>query len=241
MPDASQSTNTLVSQELQKLGTQLDRSLYSKMSREEHNAVIEKMVALVAQPVGHLPKQEELYLEQQLTDMLGFQVEAELDGHRLQHSIGVMEAQHHLRRHPTDTLLNHENYREAGLASVRSVFGWFTEQGKMTQLAVQNEKYFFAVQANFVDSWHKQYQDLMAWYKYRKMIVINPTESKAVVGAVGNFGPADWLQKQFGGSPEIIREASIWSLKSRGRVLLFFIDDPKNAVPLGAIDLQKKD
>jgi hypothetical protein len=71
------------------------------------------------------------------------------------------------------------------------------------------------------------------------MIVINPAERLAVVGVVGDAGPAMWVKKQFGGSPEVIREGKIWSPKSRGKVILLFVNDPEDKVPLGPINLDE--
>ena len=232
------SVDQVVTQAIQDLEVATHQPLYTQLSQEEQQAIIEKMRHVVIQPAGHLQKQEELYLEQQLSDMFGCEVLAELDGHRLNHSIGTMKALPHLKRHPTDTLTEHDVYQEAGLSEHRSFFGWFTDLGKLTPAAIEREKYYMAVQADFVPGWHEQYRELIEWYRFRKMIVINPVEEKAVVTVVGNLGPADWMQHQFGGSPEVIREAGIWSLRSAGHVLVLFLNDPENAVQLGPINLQ---
>jgi len=207
------------------------------ISVEEHQSILEKMVEYVNRPPGHLPEQEELYLEQQLSDMLGFSVSAELDGHRLNHSIGIMGGEQHLQRFPGDTLSQHDAYQEAGIAPGRGAFGWFTENGILTDQAVAREKYYFAVQTLYLPDWNTNHADLKPWYKFRKMIAINPAEQVAVVGVVGDAGPAQWVNKQFGGSPEVIREGKIWSSQSRGKVLLFFVDDPDDTIPLGVINL----
>lgn len=211
----------------------------STVSAEERTAILEKLQSIVQQPAGHLPQDQELYLEQQLSDMLGFEVTAELEGHRLNHSIGIMGGEQHLRRFPTDTLDQHDAYLEAGIAPNRGAFGWFTEHGELTDQAIQREKYYFAVQTLYLPDWNSNYAQLKPWYHFRKMIVINPAEEVAVVGVVGDAGPAQWVKKQYGGSPEIIREGKIWSPKSRGRVMLLFIDDPMDQVPLGPISLSQ--
>lgn len=213
-------------------------AMSDKISEEERLAVFEKMRASVQMPPGHLAKEDELYLEQQLSDILGFEVTAELDGHRLNHSIGIMGGEQHLRRYPTDALSNHDAYQESGIAPNRGAFGWFTENGELTPQAVLREKYYFAVQTLYLPDWNSNHEDLKPWYKYRKMVAINPAEEIAVVGVVGDAGPAQWVKKQYGGSPEIIREGKIWSPKSRGRVIMFFVDDPTDSVPLGPIDMK---
>lgn len=213
--------------------------LLVKITAEEQQAIVDKLKSVVQMPAGHLQRQDELYLEQQLTDLLGFEVTAELEGHRLNHSIGIMGGEQHLKRFPTDTLEQHDAAREAGIAPNRGAFGWFTESGELTPAAIEREKYYFAVQTLYLPDWNTNHADLKPWYKFRKMIAINPADNVAVVGVVGDAGPAQWVKKQFGGSPEVIREGKIWSRQARGHVILLFVDDPNDEVPLGPIDLSK--
>jgi len=214
------------------------QDLYVELTREEHVAVMEKMVEMAQLPAGHLPKQEEMYLEQQLTDLFGFEVNAELEGVRLPHTIGVMEGLPHLRRHPTDTLVDHERCSSAGIRQVRSAFGWFTELGQLNDHGVLQEEYFFSVQADFLSNWRTSPSILKNWLKFRKMVMINPADMRAVVGSVGDIGPSDWMHYQFGGSPETILDAKVWSPQTRGHVLMFFVNDPMNQVQLGPLDLR---
>jgi hypothetical protein len=211
--------------------------VYSLVTQEEQVAVIEKLQHLVQLPAGHMPRQDELYLEQQLSEILGFEVSAENEDVRLPHSIGVMVGLPHLRRHVTDALENHDSYREAGIAERRSRFGWFTEMGQLTPAAILREKYYISIQAELLPEWAEKRAEFKEWLKYRKMIVVNPFAKKAIVVAIGDIGPANWLQEQFGGSPEVIREAEVWSLPSQGRVLLLFVHDLEDRVKLGPIDL----
>ncbi|HCR81270.1 MAG TPA: hypothetical protein DIV47_02175 [Candidatus Pacebacteria bacterium] len=224
--------------QVQAMEAKEENDLISQVTQEEHEEIMAKMVGFAHRPPGHLDKEEELYLEQQLADMLGFEVTAQLDGQRLNHSIGVMGSEQHLMRFPGDDLSQHDAYREAGIAANRGAFGWFTENGQLTDEAIAREKYYFAVQTMYLTDWNEAYKQLKDWYKFRKMIVINPAEAVAVVGVVGDAGPAQWVKKQFGGSPEVIREGKIWSPKTSGKVILWFVDDPENKVPLGPINLQ---
>ena len=233
----TQPVEAQVQQQLQVIEQKQKDQLLSEISEQEKQEILQKMVGYVNSPPGHLSTENELYLEQQLTDMLGFEVVAELEGHRLNHSVGIMGGEQHLLRFPTDTLLQHDAYLEAGMAPNRGAFGWFTENGQLTETAIQREKYYFAVQTLYLPDWNTNYDELKPWYKFRKMVVINPAEQMAVVGVVGDAGPSLWVKKQFGGSPEVIREGQIWSPKSKGRVLLFFINDPDDRVPLGPIKL----
>ncbi len=212
--------------------------LLSAVTAEEHAEIMNKLNSIVKMPPGHMDQETELYLEQQLSEILGFEVTAELESHRLNHTIGIMGGEQHLIRFPGDTLGQHDAYLEAGIAPNRGAFGWFTESGELTEKAIMREKYYFAVQTLYLPDWNTNHQILKPFYQFRKMVAINPAEKVAVVGVVGDAGPAQWVQKQFGGSPEVIREGKIWSPNSRGRVLLFFVDDPEDKVPLGPISLE---
>lgn len=216
-----------------------EEKLVAEVTLEEHQEIMNKMAQMVKMPPGHLNREDELYLEQQISDMVGFEVTAELDGHRLNHSIGIMGGEQHLKRFPTDTLAQHDEYQQAGIAPNRGAFGWFTENGELTPQAIQREKYYFAVQTLYLPEWNQNHDELKPWYKYRKMIAINPADGVAAVGVVGDAGPAQWVGKQFGGSPEIIKDAKIWSKDAKGRVILFFVDDPEDKVPLGILDLNQ--
>jgi hypothetical protein len=110
----------------------------------------------------------------------------------------------------------------------------------LTPEAIIREKYYFTVQTMYLPTWNTDHDSLKPWYKFRKMVMVNPAEEIAVVGVVGDAGPAMWVQKQFGGSPEVIREGKVWSPKSQGHVLLYFVDDPENKIPLGPIDLSQR-
>lgn len=213
------------------------RELALDISLTEHQEIMAKLSAHVNSPAGHLERETELYLEQQLSEILNFKVRAELQDQRLNHSIGIMGAEQHLMRYPGDELATHDAYLEAGIAPNRGAFGWFTENGELTKRSIMQEKYYFAVQLMYLPDWNVKHPELKPWYKFRKMIVINPSEQIAVVGVVADAGPSMWVKKQFGGSPEVIREGKIWSPASKGKVMLLFVDDENDSIPLGPIDL----
>ncbi len=210
------------------------------VSIDEHRSVIEKMIATLKLPAGNLPREQSLYLEQQITDLVGFEVTSEIDGYTLPATFGLMAALPHLKRHPQDDVKAHEWFQEAGMANNRSAFGWFTEMGQLTEVAVNREKYFVSLQVDLIPEWQLQSKQLKEWYKYRKVVVINPVVQKAAVACVGDFGPGNWIQHQFGGSPEIIRQLSVWDLASQGKVFVFMVNDPENKLPYGVIDMSVK-
>ncbi len=233
----SQPVEAQVKKNIEALDRAKQKKLIAEISKRELEEILQKMVRYVNVEAGHLPTEDELYLEQQLSDMLGFEVTFELEENRLNHSIGVMGGQQHLKRHPNDALTDHASFQEAGLAKGRSFFGWFMQEGELTEKAITQEEYYLSVQLFYLPEWHQRCSELKSWYKLRKMLVVNPAERLAIVGVVANAGPSMWVKQQFGGSPEVIRQGKIWSPAAKGRVMLLFIDDPKDEVPLGLIDL----
>ncbi len=210
-----------------------------ELSLKEFNIIFDKLKQLLQQPAKQLETDLELYLEQQLSDILGFVVTSTLENHRLNYVTGTMLAEPHLKRFPKDKLEDHDAVLEAGLSKNRSSFGWFINHNQDNNKRKELEKYYLSLQLYQLPSWQTASEELKKWYKFRKMIVINPYEKLAVVGVVGNIDHQFNIKKQFGGSPEVIREAKVWSVKTQGKVLVMFVDDPSNKVPLGLIQLDK--
>ena len=98
------------------------------------------------------------------------------------------------------------------------------------------EKYYVAVQTLYLPGWNKEQPALKEWYKYRKVLVINPNSGRSVVAVIADAGPADWTGKQFGGSPEVMEHLEYVSGKRKGPVILMFIDDPQNKIKLGPVE-----
>jgi len=220
-----------------------NKQLLSQISSEELGDVLLKMRTVLTLPPGQLDRESELYLEQQLSEVLGFEVSNNLENHRLTYNTGKIKALPHLKRHPTDTLKNHTQQSYATMSKKRGSFGWFLDQGTVNENTKQLEKYYVALQLFYLKEWSSEYKNLKKWYRHRKMILINPFNSIAVVCAVGTIGPTIPIRYQFGASPETIVEGKFWSTQSNGRAIVLFVDDPKDEVPLGPINLtlQSKD
>jgi hypothetical protein len=58
-----------------------------------------------------------------------------------------------------------------------------------------------------------------------------------VVAAIADSGPAAFTGKQFGGSPEVMEYLGGVRYK-KGPVIVFFVDDPDNKVPLGPVEFK---
>lgn len=184
-----------------------------------------------------LTGQEEKLGEKVIQQATGVPVRASLEGEHLNTVYGYIGAEQHLRRFPGDTLAKHE-YQAEGMAPGLGAWGYFTEDGKPTQDTIMREKYYVAVQTLYLPDWERRVRYLRDWYKWRKVIVVDADRGTAVVAVVGDAGPAAWTGKHFGGSPEIMHALGGPKYK-KGRVLLYFVDDPENKIPLGPVDYNK--
>lgn len=163
---------------------------------------------------------------------------AALEGEHLNTVYGYTGYEQHLQRFPGDTLTKHDEFQEAGMAPGLGAWRWFTDDGKLTPEAIAREKYYVAVQTLYLPDWNKRFKYLRDWYRWRKVIMVNADNGNAVVSVVGDAGPASWTGKHFGGSPEVMN--ALGGPKYRkGRVLLYFVDDPENKIPLGPVDYNK--
>lgn len=233
-------TNSVETQLLQKLASSdTNDPLTSSITQEEYDSIVEKMIALLKLPAGQLEEESELYLEQQLSDILGIDLAVSLENQKLLFSTGIMKAVAHLKRSPTDSLEQHTNHHEAEISKNRSAFGWFSSSSNFDLETIEKEKYFITLPLYFHPEWSKDYDLIKKWYKFRKVVVINPHEHIAVVCSVADIGPSTYTRRQFGGSPELIRTGKIWSPKSAGRVLVLFVEDLENTVPYGPIYFDK--
>lgn len=184
-----------------------------------------------------LDKVQESVVSKAILDTYGIKATAELEGNRLNNSYGRMGAEQHLPRYPGDTVYNHERLIEKGITPGKGAWGYFAySKDQMTPELELTEKYYVAVQTLYLPNWQKDLKYLRDWYKYRRVIVVNPQNGKAIVCAIADAGPAEWTGKHFGGSPEVVADLGINYGKQNHPVVLFFLDDPNNEVPLGPLD-----
>ena len=197
----------------------------------------EKLSALLPPTVDKLSSDQEKELSKFFRSVFGIDAQAELDGNRLNHSYGYIGAEQHLPRFPGDTVFGHDSLQHAGITPGRGAWGYFAQsKNELTDDLIQKEKYYIAVQTMYLPDWNTRLAELRDWYKYRKVLVVNPKSGKAIVAVIADAGPASWTGKQFGGSPEVMDYLESKDGRQRGPVVLFFINDPKNEVPLGPLE-----
>jgi len=200
-----------------------------------------KLLGYLHENLPHQPKkiseQEALPIEKLIEENLHISAKAYLDDQSLNHHLGYIGFEQHLKRYPGDTLAGHDEIQEAGMAPGRGAFGYFAND--VSQFTTQNylqEKYYCVVQTLYLENWNQDYKFLKDWYKFRKMLFINPVNGQSIVCSIGDAGPADWTGKQFGGSPEVMQYLDLNKGPRKGLVLMMFVDDPNNQVPLGPVN-----
>ena len=183
-----------------------------------------------------LTEKEERQIEQILQSILGIKASAELDGKRLDRVFGTIGAEQHLLRFPEDKAELHQIWTKSGIAPKTSAWGYFApSQEALSPELEQKEKYYIAVQTFLSPQWRESYSHLKDWFKYRKMMVINPKLGKVVIADVADAGPATWTGKQFGGSPEVMEALGLHQGPRKGEVLVLFLDDPNDQIKLGPL------
>lgn len=203
--------------------------------------VIDTLSSALPERVRPLARDEEKFLEQLFQNVLGVKTRATLEGEHLNTTYGLIGAEQHLRRYPGDTLLQHgsgEALKE-GLAPGLGAWGYFaSSRSAMTPGLAETEKWYAVVQTLYLPDWNTRQPYLRDWYKYRKVLIVNTENGNAVVASIADSGPAAWTGKHFGGSPEVMDYLG-GSRYKKGPVILFFVDDPENKVPLGPVEYSK--
>lgn len=207
--------------------------------------LISDLASSVPNDVRPLTPEEEDKIGGLLSKSYGLKVSATLDGLRLNRSYGLIGAEQHLARYPGDNMGTHfdgnsedaSKYYSSGMAPGLGAWGYFaTSKAAMTQEDEKREEYYIAVQTFLAPDFNEKVAEYRDFFRFRKMLVVNPENGKAVVAVIGDSGPAVWTGKHLGGSPEVMKHLERVDGAARGPVLYFFIDDPNDEVPLGPID-----
>jgi hypothetical protein len=160
----------------------------------------------------------------------------------------VIGGEQHLYRYPGDVLEAHARdaqdwamYGSSGIAPGLGAYGYFAPSKEaMTHEIEQRERYYLAVQTFLSPGFAERVGEYRDFYKFRKMLVINPKTGQAVVAVIGDAGPAEWTGKHLGGSPEVMHELGLAGGPRKGPVLYYFVEDPNNEIPLGPINLTEE-
>lgn len=188
--------------------------------------------------------------EKDVADILsrnfGFSVKAEINNIRLNRNYGLIGGEQHLYRYPGDHLYAHADsasdfakYGDAGIAPGLGAWGYFApSQKEFKEIDKLRERYYLAVQTFLAPGFAENFEKYRDFFKFRKILVVNPKTGQAVVAVVGDAGPADWTGKHLGGSPEVMDILGLGGGPRKGPVLYFFIDDPEDKIPLGPVKVK---
>jgi hypothetical protein len=198
--------------------------------------------SVLPERVRPLERNEEKLLEQLFKDVIGVNVKATLEGEHLNTTYGFIGAEQHLRRYPGDVSDPDlpQEIQNSGIAPGLGAWGYFAgSRQEFKSDALEREKWYAVVQTLYLPDWGGRQPFLKDWYKYRKVLIVNTDNGKAVVCDIADSGPAVWTGKQYGGSPEVM-DALGGAKYKKGKVLVFFVDDPENNVALGPVEYGNK-
>lgn len=221
---------------------------HSLTVQEDKNSYLVKDLApLTPQDVRKLTPQEEAKISQILSQKFAIKISPEIDGIKLNRSYGLIGGEQHLYRYPGDTLAKHFEtvsdwamYYDAGIAPALGAWGYFAASPQsLSQKDKLRERYYIAVQTFLTPGFAENPNKFRDFFKYRKMLVVNPKSGQSVVTDIADAGPAEWTGKHLGGSPEVMHYLGLAQGPRKGEVLYFFIDDPNDNVPLGPIQVQQ--
>jgi len=226
-------TSTLLAQTMPLMNNQNNSNVKEK-SAHTKELLIEVLGKWLPQEVLPLTEEQENNVANLLSEYFGMPISAVLQAKRLDRSYGYIGAEQHLTRYPGDTIATHfdnqdeaQRYVQSGMAPGRGAWGYFNDK--------QQEKYYIAAPTFLAPGWSENSSELYKFFKFRKMIVVNPENGKAMVVVIGDAGPAEFTGKHLGGSPEVMAYLERVDGAGKGPVLYFFIDDPDDKISLGPI------
>jgi len=202
--------------------------------QKELSQLLSKILTGKPEPISPAIEQA---ISQAITGVWGIKASAVLNGEKLNQSYGYIGAEQHLPRFPGDSIGEHDEYQRSGITPGRGAWGYFADsRDSLTQDLKIKEKYYVAVQTLYLPDWQARLPYLREWYKYRKVVVVNPGNGRTIICDVADSGPADWTGKHFGGSPEVMAYLGLNVGPQKGAVILFFVDDPEGEIPLGPVE-----
>lgn len=196
-----------------------------------------ELASLLPKTIEPLNENQETQISHILFKTFGITAVPKLGSTKLNNVYGLIGAEQHLPRYPGDTIAQHDEYQKSGITPGLGGWGYFApSKSQMTEDLYQKEKYYVAVQTLYLPDWMTRTRFLSNWYKHRKVVVVNPKNGKTIVAVIADAGPAWWTGKHFGGSPEVMAYLKLNVGMQKGPVVLYFVDDPDNQVPLGPLE-----
>ncbi len=198
-----------------------------------------KRYKTILPPAGNwrLTEGQEQKLSDETKNTFGVDARAQLDGNHLPNVYGRMGAEQHLPRYPGDSVYDHGDFLDKGATPGLGAWGYFSNsKEQLTGDMIDEEKYYVAVPTLYLPDWDTKQPYLKDWYKYRRVLVVNPDNGKSIVCDIADSGPSWWTGKQFGGSPEVLAYLGIDYGMQNHPVVMLFLNDPNNEIPLGPLE-----
>jgi len=217
-------------------------SQYEKVNKNLF--LVADLESLIPDEFRFLTDEENDQISKKLSDFYKMDIKYEIDNKRLNTTYGYIGAEQHLMRYPGDTEGTHfqtpeeaEEFMSSGLAPGRGAWGYFANSREdLTQQDIEREKYYIAVQSFLSPDYLNRVGEYRDFFKYRKMLLVNPHNGRAIIVVIGDAGPAKWTKKHLGGSPEVMSYLERFDGGQKGQVLYYFIDDPEDKIPLGPVE-----
>src|SRR4030042_50464 len=202
-------TNPVIAQ----IPNEFPASVLNAQTVDKKVFLIYDLKSILPQAVQPLTETQEKEIEDILARNYNIPVKAEFMGKRLNTTYGYIGQEQHLARYPGDTMFTHfdtpeetEAYWKYGMAPGLGAWRYFADSKEtMTEEDVLREKYYIAVQTFLAPGFNENVKEYVDFFKYRKMLVVNPNNGKAIVAVIGDAGPAKWTGKSLGGSPEVMQ------------------------------------
>ncbi len=209
------------------------------LTGENENRLVRELEKILTKDGSGLSIGDENAIAKLIEKTYAIRATAELEGKRLNTSFGRTGYEQHLPRYPGDDISQHDEWKEEGMTPGVGAWGYFADsKATMTNDDYLKEKYYMVAQTWLSANWTQDPLAMYNWFKQRKMIMINPGNGRAVVGVLGDSGPAEWTGKVFGASPETMYHLRANTGMRNEKVLLFFVDDGENKVPLGPVGIE---
>lgn len=229
---------------LAQLGAPHENTIEVSHTRE---TLMKELSGMLPATVEPLSVEQDSKIGKMLSEYFQMPVWAMMGGHQLNRTYGYIGAEQHLIRFPGDSMATHFQSAEeeaatgkSGMAPGRGAWGYFTESAAtLTQQDIDREKYYIAVQTFLSPGWGDKTNEMYKFFKFRKMLVVNPDNGNAMVVVIGDAGPSPHTGKHLGGSPEVMKYLERVDGSQKGPVLYYFIDDPEDKVPLGPITIKE--
>jgi hypothetical protein len=206
-------------------------------SLQLNQSMAKEIKLLLPNKIEALSPEQETQISHLLFKYFGIHAVPQLGSTKLNHVYGLIGAEQHLPRYPGDNISQHDEFQKSGITPGRGAWGYFApSKEQLTPDLILKEKYYVAVQTLYLSDWNTNFKFLRDWYKYRKVVVVNPVNGKTITAVIADAGPAWWTGKHFGGSPEVMAYLELNTGKQKGPVVLYFVDDPENRISLGPLE-----